>query len=277
MVDLKVMLKLILLLALKVTTPGEMACLGYTLDFIAPMDLYIAGVELEGTAVLATQGEVVYLNGPRVSSLKVGEIGRVVRPEGRVRDPKTGAELAIYYRQLGTVQIEEVNKEFATARVLLSCYGMIKGDLVMSDIQKPAVEFNGDMSKENTPIPEQGLVSSILLGKNDAREIASGHFCFIGVGSRDGVKPGDRFTVFRPQPRYNTDEKKVEDKPSNTSYTSVRGWTYQQRQDAILINRKLPPLVLGDIVVVDAGDKVSAAKVINSISEIHLGDLVVKR
>ena len=271
------MLKLILLFALKVTTPGEMACLGYTMDFITPMDLYIAGVEQEGTTVFATQGDIVYLNGPRVPALKIGEIGRIVRPEGKIRDPQSGAELAIYYRQLGTVKIEEVGKGFATARVLLSCYGMIKGDIVMPDTPKPAIEFEGDLSDEKTPVPEQGLVSSILLGKNDSREIAAGQFCFIGVGSRDGVKPGDRFTVFRTRPRYNTDEKIIEDKPSNASYPSVRGWTYQQRQDTVLFNRTLPPQVLGDIVVVDAGDKVSAAKVINSISEIHLGDFVVRR
>ncbi len=271
------MLKLLLLLAIKVTTPGEMACLGYSLDYIAPMDLYIAGIEQEGMKVLATQGEIIYLNGPRVSSLKAGEIGRVVRPEGKVRDPHTGTELAIYYRQLGTVQIEEVKKEFATARVLLSCYGMIKGDLVMPDAPKPAVEFSGEMSDESTLIPEQGLVSSILLGKNDARQIAAGHYCFIGVGKDNGVKPGDRFTVFRSQPRYNSDEKVIQDSPSNTSYSSVRGWMYNQGQNAVLSSRKIPPEVLGDIVVVDVGDKVSAAKVVHSISEIHLGDFVVKR
>ena len=44
-----------------------------------------------------------------------------------------------------------------------------------------------------------------------------------------------------------------------------------------LSDRSLPPTVLGDIIVVQAGDRVSAGKIINSLLEIHLGDLVVKR
>jgi hypothetical protein len=45
----------------------------------------------------------------------------------------------------------------------------------------------------------------------------------------------------------------------------------------VLHNRVVPSHVLGDVVVVQAGDRVSAGKVVNSLSEIHLGDLVVKR
>jgi hypothetical protein len=45
----------------------------------------------------------------------------------------------------------------------------------------------------------------------------------------------------------------------------------------LLHNRKLPPKVVGDIVIVEAGDSFSTARIINSISEIKLGDLVVKK
>ncbi len=271
------MLKLILLFALKVTTPGEMACLGYTMDYVIQADLYIAGMEQEGLSTLATEGEIVYLNGPRVPFLKVGDVERVVRPEGKVRDPLTGAQLAIYYKQLGTLRIENVGQDTAVARVLLSCNGMLKGDLVTPYTPKPMVEFSGDLSNKATSIPKQGLVSSILLGNNDARELAAGQFCFIGVGAREGVQPGDRFTIFRSYPSFNTNSEDIENRASNTSYPSARNWRYIYSQNARLRNRVLPPQVLGDIVVVEAGDKVSAAKVINSISEIHLGDLVVKR
>jgi len=34
---------------------------------------------------------------------------------------------------------------------------------------------------------------------------------------------------------------------------------------------------LGDIVIVDAGDKVSAGKVVSSLVEMHPGDSVIKR
>ncbi len=44
-----------------------------------------------------------------------------------------------------------------------------------------------------------------------------------------------------------------------------------------LRERKLPPRAIGDIVVVEAGEKSAAARVINSLVEIELGDIVVRR
>jgi len=270
-------LKLILLLALKVTTPGEMACLGYTQDEMLPMDLYIAGIQKEGASTMAVQGEIVYLNGRKVSSLKVGEKVQIIRPEGKVRDPLTGTELAIYYKRLGTIQIERIARETATARVLFSCHGISKGDLALPDLPRPVVEFSGEISSQMTSIPENGFASSIVLGANDARELAAGQFCFIAAGARDNIKPGDRFTVVRPYSRYNPKDRHFEDKVSDTSYPSAKSWGDMLREDAMLHNRMLPLQILGDIVVVEIGNKVSAAKVINSIHEIHVGDLVVKR
>jgi hypothetical protein len=259
-VDLICMLTLILFFALKVATPGEMSCIGSIIDSPMPADVYIAGVENEGTVSLATQGQILYLNGPKVPSLKVGEISRVVRPAEMVRDSLTGKEMGVYYQDLGAIRIEAVNRDNAVARVVLSCQGFRKGDLVFPSTPKPMLSFNGELSNKLTQLPENGIVSSILLGKEDIQNISAGQFCFIGRGSRDGVKPGDRFTVFRSYPPFDSKEMS-----EGTVSSSMLG------------KRKIPPMILGDIVIVDAGDKVSAGKVINSLSEMHPGDFVVKR
>jgi hypothetical protein len=39
----------------------------------------------------------------------------------------------------------------------------------------------------------------------------------------------------------------------------------------------MPPRVLGDLIILDAGETTSVAKIVNSMSEIHLGDIVVRR
>ena len=39
----------------------------------------------------------------------------------------------------------------------------------------------------------------------------------------------------------------------------------------------LPPQILGDIVVVETGESTSTGKIVNSLSEIHIGDLVIKK
>jgi len=250
-----------------------MACVGSIQEQRVPVDVYIAGVESEGVTTFATPGEILYLNGSGVSFLKPGSTQRVIRPEGKVRDGRTDAAVGIYYKDIGTIRIESVDQESATARVLLSCEGMLKGDLVIPGAPKSAVEFNGELSRDVTPVP-RGLSSSILLARDDARQLAAGHFCFIPVGTRDGVKPGDRFTIFRPAPSFNPRDMATAGSGADLSYSRTRDRFHMESK---LHARTIPPRVLGDIVIVEAGEGISTGKIINSLSEIVPGDRVVKR
>jgi len=268
------MLNLIFLFVLQIATSSEMACVGSVQDLTIPRDLYISGVEMEGTKTLATTGQLVYLNGPKVSSLKIGMLQRVVRAEGRIRDPFTDAAMGVYYMDIGTIRIEAVEQESATARVLSSCNGMFKGDQVISHSVKPAVEFSGSLSNDVVSLPQNGLVGSILLGKDDLHSLAAGQFCYIGLGGRDGVKTGDRFTIFRHYADFNPRDMTSLGKKANASYSGLGD---ESEINALLYNRSLPPRILGDIIVVETGDSVSTGKIVNSLTDIHPGDLVVRR
>jgi hypothetical protein len=258
-------------------SPGDMICTDSVKEIIVPKDLYVAGVEQEGMAVLTTQNQIIYLNGAGISSLKPGAIQKVVRPEGKVRDPITGASIGIYYRDIGTIQIEAVQQDSAMARVLVSCQEMLKGDVVTPYSAKAAMQFDGNLSNELTQIPQNGLISTIMIGKDDVRELAVGNICFIGLGKRDGVASGDRFTAFRPNPKFNARDMDVSRAGTAAAYSSVRNWLYRFKLNELLRQRQLPPVILGDIIIVDAGESVSTGKVINSIMEMHPGDLIVKR
>jgi hypothetical protein len=271
------MLTLLLLFAMKVAVPNEMACVGSIQEGILPLDTYVAAVEMEGVATLAVEGRVLYLNGPKVSSLKPGAVQRVVRPEGKVRDPLTGNGSGYYYRDLGTIKIVAVEPNQATARVLNSCQEIFKGDVVLPFIQKPAVEFGGELSTNTTMLPQNGVASSIVLSKNDLRQLAAGSICFLGLGAHDGVKAGDRFIVFRPYPKFNSQDMAAVDSDMNVSYSPMSKWFYRFNVNALLGKRNLPPQILGDIVVVETGDRTSTGKIVNSLSEINVGDLIVKK
>jgi hypothetical protein len=271
------MLTLFILFALNVVSPGEMACTDSVKESTVPMDIYIAGVELEGVAVFATQDQIVYLNGPGVSSLKPGTVQSVIRPEGKIHDSMTGARKGFYYKDIGTIQIESVQQESATAKVILSCQGLLKGDIVAAHSPKPAIQFNGDLSNKLTQIPQNGLITSIMLGKDDVRQLSAGNLCFIGLGKKDGVAAGDRFTAFRPNPTFDQKDMVALKSGASHTYSPMRDWLYQYTVTELLRQRKLPPVVLGDIVVVDTGDTISTGKIINSLSEIYPGDLIVKR
>lgn len=242
-----------------------------------PADLYIAGVQQEGTAILASRGQLVYLNGPKTGLLKVGEINSVLRPEGVVRDPSTGADLGLYYKDLGTVRIESVKPDVATARIVYSCCEMIKGDLVVPQKQSPEIQDRGELSSDLTAVAAGAITGSILLAKDNLQELSAGHICFIGLGSRDGVKAGDRFTVFRSYPSFDRREIGAADiLDTGTGYLDDRQ-TNRRHLNSALFVRTLPSKILGDIIILDVGDSISSARIINSLSEIHPGDSVVKR
>jgi hypothetical protein len=272
------MITLLLLYALNVVNPGELACAGSMQGAQVPQDVYIAGMEMEGLATLATQGQVLYLNGPKVASLKAGTIERVIRPEGKIRDPLTGNELGFYYKDIGTVRIETVEQDKATASVLLSCQEMIKGDVVIPNAPRPAVEFKASLSNDLTVLTGQGLVGSVLFAKDDMKAMAAGQFCFVGLGGHDGIKTGDRLTVFRSHPPFDPKDMAVSEMGgADTTYPRMSNWAYRRQLDSILHSRKLPPRILGDIIIVDVKDGVSMGKIVNSLSEIQVGDFVVKR
>jgi hypothetical protein len=271
------MLTLLFLFAMKVAIPSEMACVGSIQEGILPLNTYVAAVEMEGVATLAVEGQILYLNGPKVPSLKAGEVQRVVRPQGKVHDPVTGNGVGYYYRDIGTIKIVMVEQNHATAQVLTSCHGILKGDIVLPYAPKPAVEFVGDLSSDTTVLPQHGLASSILLGKDDLRALAAGSICFLGLGAHDGVKVGDRFVVFRPYPDFNSRDLASIEPSHDSTYSPMSGWAYRFNLSMLLHNRKLAPQILGDIVVVETGDRTSTGKVVNGLWEITVGDLIIKK
>jgi hypothetical protein len=270
------MLTLLLLFAFQVVTPGEMACVGSIQESRLPEDVYIAGLDQEGAMTMATPNQILYLNGPGVSNLKIGAVHRVVRPEGSVRDPLTLFKIGTYYRDIGTIKIEAVGKGSAAARVTLSCQGMVKGDVVIPSTPRSAISFSGRNSDAITSIPS-GLSSTILLGKDDMRELVAGHFCFIQLGTRHGVKPGDRFTIYRQHPSFDPKDMDTVGTGANATFSSIRSGFLHHSLNSALKERTLPPKVLGDLVIVEAGEGISTGKIINSLSEVHTGDLVIKR
>jgi len=271
------MYTLILLLLAQIVTPAEMNCLGFISETPISAEVFIAGTEEEGITAFASETDMIALNGPGLIGLKAGESYKVIRPEGKVVDQVTKHEIGTYYKELGIIKIEASGTGFATATVSSSCGYMVKGDLVVPLTAKPDVEFTGKPSDKLTPFPSDGLSSSIILGKDDLQELAAGNICFIGSGTRQGVKAGDRFTIYRMQPKFNERDLSVDGEGSGSTYDKLVAGRTDDQLLGMLMDRDLPPRVLGDLIIIDAGETTSVAKIVNSLSEIHLGDIVVRR
>ena len=274
------MATMLFLLGLLATWTGqqESACLGFIQDSFLPMNVYIAGTGSEGSMALAAQGQVVYLNGPGLGSLQAGGTYMVVRPEGKVKDPLTGKLAGIYYRELGTVKIETAGAKSQTAFVTASCRTIMKGDLVVPLTQRLEVRATADWTGRPSEVPEGGLASDIILGLDDRREMGAGDFCFLGVGKNHGVQAGDRFIVWRPQPRFDPKDLEIGNQVgAGRSYERPLDPIQKAEQVRTLSQRELPKQVVGELVVIATYNKTSVARITNSLFEIHLGDQVVRQ
>ncbi len=278
-VDPEGMPTIILFLGLLASWTGqrESTCLGFIEDSFLPMNVYVAGIESEGSMALAVQGQIVYLNGPGLDSLRPGGLYLVVRPEGRVKDPLTGKLVGIYYRELGTLKIEGAGARSQTASVMATCRTIAKGDLVLPMPQRADVRIAGQPAGRLSTVPESGLASDIILGLDDRRELGAGDICFIGVGRIDGVKPGDRFTVWRPQPRFDPQDLAVGRSGGSHSYAKPLDSIQTSEQVRTLSERDLPKRVIGDLIVIAPYEKTSIARITSSLVEIHRGDLIIRQ
>lgn len=260
-----------------VASADELRCIGFIAPDLLPKEFYLSGTREEGRMTSLMEGSIVYASGPGAKAAKAGDVFRVVRPEGKILDKNTRLPIGYYYKELGTIRVSDPGTDTAIGRVEMSCRVMYKGDLLIPPANRQQVRFNQPLSTATTPIPENGLASSILFGKEDLREMAAGHFCFISAGARDGVKPGDRFTIFRPQVPFDPKDFLPNPPPSYTTYEKARSPRYEAEMLYQLQQRKLPHYVVGDLVVVDVAETTAAAKIVNSRTEVQQGDLAVRR
>ncbi len=255
----------------------ESACLGFIDRSLLPMDVYVAGTEFDGFSALAEQAELIYLNGPGLGSLRAGGTYLVVRPEGYVKHPETRSPVGIYYRELGTVKIETTGPQSAAALVMTSCRTIMKGDLVIPMEQRASVPTKVEPTDRLATAPEEALASVVVLGLDDRRELGAGDVCFIGVGARDGVRPGDRFAVYRSQPPFNARDLTLAGSGKARTYKKVLSGLYKLDVTNTLKKRTLPDRMMGDLVILRASETTAVAKVVNSRAEVHIGDKVVRR
>jgi len=129
-------------------------------------------------------------------------------------------------------------------------------DLVAAKIEKShSIFFVGDMVLSPLPAPPaampirslKNIAGSILLSAEDSSNITEKEIVFLDRGRKDGVIPGDLFSVYQ------------------TGYFS---------EETLKTKEKLPGFKVGELVVVSVQEETSTALVTQSSQEMHVGDSV---
>jgi len=174
-------------------------------------------------------------------ALNPGDRLAVVRPAQRLIHPRTGLPISRVLYILGLVEVKEARDRVVLGRVSYSCGAMSIGDLVMP--YTPA-QFPEGKIAQPTRRSVEGVVVDSLRGE---RLIGMLQVVFLDVGAVQGVGPGDVFGIYRP----------------SLPVVDAAG--------AVLA---IPPVRLGEAVVIRVTDQTATAAVTTSAIEVRIGDQV---
>jgi hypothetical protein len=174
-------------------------------------------------------------------SLNPGDRLAVVRPAQRLLHPRTGQPISRVLYVLGLIEVKEARNGVALGRVSYSCGAMSLGDLVIS--YAPA-QFPEGKIAQPTQRAVEGVVLDSLRGE---RLVGQLQVVFLNVGTAQGVGSGDVFAIYRP----------------NGPVANAAGAVFN-----------IPPVRLGEAVIIRLTDQTATAVVTASELEIRIGDLV---
>ena len=192
---------------------------------------------------LLGNGDQVYLSYPASKPPKVGDRYSIYVPNNVVRSG--GTEVGAYVHLLGTMKVESVKQDKRAKGIIIEANQEIErgakvGPLLTTFRTVPPVP-----AKVNA----QGTVVAMLTYD---QIVGQGEVVFIDLGRRSGVEVGNRMFVVRR---------------GDALPTRMNPQTGQD-------DRQFPARALGQIVIVDVGDRISVGLVTLAVQEMNIGDLV---
>ena len=194
--------------------------------------------------ILLGNGDSVYLSYPAGKPPRVGERYSIYQPDNPVKSG--GAQVGAYVRVLGTLEVASVKQDKHARGVIVEANQEIERGAKVG----PLVKAFKSVPPSRPKVDVQGSIVAMLAHE---QLIGQGEVVFVELGKRSGIEVGNRMFVVRRGDAY----------PGHMNN--------QIGQD----DRKFPARALGEIVIVDVGDKISIGLVTLAVQEMSVGDLVM--
>jgi hypothetical protein len=219
-----------------VASEHEIYCAGYIDPEHRFSDLWVAGSEMENES--KGPGDVIYLSQGRNHGIQAGDEFTVIRKTREVKHPGDGKRIGSFIRRLGRVRVLVAQEDTATAVIEMACEDVRHSDeLVPFDqIPIPEIESMPPFDRYDSE-PSGRQVGWIVYVADDRSSVATDHIIQTDLGVASGVQPGDFLAIYRD-------------------------------------NEDLPRLMIGQGVVLTVEPMTSTVKIMNSVRETEVGDMV---
>jgi hypothetical protein len=235
-------------------------------------DAYLISGEQSASQITFEQSDLVFINKGAAAGVKVGDEYQVMRATKETLEQpwfqwqtKLMRAMGTTYEDLGRLKVVHVGEKVSTARVVLSCDYMQRGDIVQPFIERqaPVLKESGKLDRF---APPSGKTAMVVTTKGFGQVAGVPDVVYVNLGSAQGVKVGDYFRIFRYQGTH------ADVTPLTPGYaymiygfgsTPVR---YQWND--------LPREILGEGVVLRVGPNAATVLITTNLREIYVGDYV---
>lgn len=248
-------------------------CSGFVTDQRVPDGIRLISGEQSNVKITFARGDKVYINRGQDKGVRVGDRFSVVRPEV---DPsavqwfkwqtKLMKAMGTAYMDEGQVRVVNVQPKVAIAEVTFSCGYMERGDILQPYQDRPAPPFKDPAAFDHFAPVSGKPVAMVVAGTNFTQLFGRNHAIYVNLGTKQGVKVGDYFRIFRYQGSM------AETVPQTKGYQyAVYGFG---SAPARYEWNDLPREVLGEGIVLNVSGNSSTVMITYSTIEIYAGDYV---
>lgn len=264
---------------------ADIYCTGYISEAQPRLDLQVVGGDKENQQNAFAQGDVVFLNQGRKAGVQPGAVYYILRPLGEFKHPFKKKKLGHFVRELGMLRVFEVQDHTATAEITVSCDSVELGDVL-----KPYEEQVGPAPREARPLARYGEGSNstkgqIVMSPTYREYLAANQVVYIDLGTRQGVRPGDYFTIYRKinsregiakMPDY--DVVNGHDKGYGSKHWKGGDYassaTRETREKVKRERPEIPRKVLGELIVLKVNRTAAVALITRTNAEVNIGDFI---
>jgi len=233
----------------------------------------ISGEESNSKLVFATR-DYVFINKGSNQGVREGDQFSAIRSDS---DPlqvpwfkwqkKLMGAMGTHYSDIGRVRVTTVHPKVSIAQVVFSCGMMMqRADILRPYEDRPAPPYKDPMKFDYFAPISGKPVAMVVTMRDFFQEAGVGSAVYVNLGTKQGVKVGDYFRVFRYQ--------------GSRNETAVQTPGYQYRlygfgSTPVRYNwNDLPRQILGEGIVLNVSRNSSTVLLTNSRIEIYAGDYV---
>lgn len=233
-------------------------------------DTFIVGAEDERDIRNLGEGHVVYLNKGMKQNVFPGSRFQITRSGGDVHHPANKHLLGYYYAEVGTLKVILAHDDNAVAQIEMCTRPVFVGDALIPLAEKTKIKKD-KAHKFQRFVEDNGKATGNLVFINDACSMAgAGQVVYIDLG-KDRVAPGQFCTLYRTEGKFKEGNEFREGSDYMANLKEKEDSEFHRARNNAVSARKLPRIILGELVVLETGEQFSKAKVVESVDSIPVG------